>query len=122
MVRGSPWPGLCTFACPTVPGKPAAELAKDTLQHAVLFQTHICRWVGPPGLAVACLALLTLDEPRAAPGAGVTGPPAASSRFLPSSSSSKSVGPMSYAWLCCSSRYWVYQQVWFPQAMLMPAL
>lgn len=48
---------------------------------------EILWWVGPPGLAIACLALLTLDEPRAPPGAGLTGPPAASSRFLPSSSS-----------------------------------
>ena len=46
---------------------------------------EILWWVGPPGLAIAILALLTLDEPRAPPGAGFTGPPAASSRFLPSS-------------------------------------
>ena len=51
-----------------------------------------CRWVGPPGLAIAALALLTLDEPRS-PGRNVTGPPAASSRFLPRNTRPRSTAP-----------------------------
>eukprot|EP00208_Stichococcus_sp_RCC1054_P001861 CAMPEP_0206137946 /NCGR_PEP_ID=MMETSP1473-20131121/2956_1 /ASSEMBLY_ACC=CAM_ASM_001109 /TAXON_ID=1461547 /ORGANISM="Stichococcus sp, Strain RCC1054" /LENGTH=682 /DNA_ID=CAMNT_0053531227 /DNA_START=245 /DNA_END=2294 /DNA_ORIENTATION=- len=43
---------------------------------------EILWWVGPPGLAIGALVLLTVDEPRS-PGRNVTGPPAASSRFLP---------------------------------------
>lgn len=41
-------------------------------------------WVGPPGLVIAVLVVLTLDEPRS-PGRAMTGPPAASSRFVPRS-------------------------------------
>lgn len=43
---------------------------------------EILWWVGPPGIVIAVLVVLTLDEPRS-PGRAMTGPPAASSRFLP---------------------------------------
>lgn len=38
-------------------------------------------WLGPPGLVVAALALLTLDEPRK-PGSAPSGDPFASSKFI----------------------------------------
>ena len=43
---------------------------------------EILYWVGPPGIVIGLLVLLTLDEPRALPGKGFLVPPLESSRFL----------------------------------------
>ena len=42
---------------------------------------EILYWLGPPGIVIALLALLTVDEPRAK-GKGFLAPALASSRFL----------------------------------------
>jgi len=46
---------------------------------------EILYWVGPPGIVIGLLVLLTLDEPRALPGKGFLVPPLESSRFLKAS-------------------------------------
>ena len=55
-----------------------------TILHNVVTEAswrQLLFWLGPPGLVVAALALLTLDEPRA-PGSAPSGDPFASSKFI----------------------------------------
>lgn len=55
-----------------------------TILHNVVTEAswrQLLFWLGPPGLVVAALALLTLDEPRK-PGSAPSGDPFASSKFI----------------------------------------
>ena len=55
-----------------------------TILHNVVIEAswrQLLFWLGPPGLVVAALALLTLDEPRK-PGSAPSGDPFASSKFI----------------------------------------
>lgn len=55
-----------------------------SIVHSIVTQAswrQLLFWLGPPGLAIAALALLTLDEPRAGPGSAPTGDAFASSKF-----------------------------------------
>lgn len=51
---------------------------------------QLLQWLGPPGLVIAVLCLLTVDEPRQGKGGGFLGDPIKSSRFLSGLNKSKS--------------------------------
>ena len=55
-----------------------------SIVHSIVTQAswrQLLFWLGPPGLAIAALALLTLDEPRSGVGSAPTGDAFASSKF-----------------------------------------
>jgi MFS family permease len=58
----------------------AADAAGLGVEGAFEAWRTLLQWLGPPGLALAVLVLLTVDEPRAA--RPFTGPPLRSSKFL----------------------------------------
>jgi hypothetical protein len=61
----------------------AADVAEATalqMESAFAAWRQLLAWLGPPGLAIALLCLLTVDEPRQ--GRGFLGDPIKSSRFL----------------------------------------
>lgn len=68
----------------------AADVAAGVpIESAFSAWRQLLQWIGPPGLIIAVLCLLTVDEPRA--GRGFLGDPIKSSRFLSGLNSTKSI-------------------------------